>query len=213
LPFIRGALKQLLLEATWQLPGDISLGQVQGNMFDLIDLFQECDVTKLPFSCSGDVRFTEAPFGVWTVLWCPSSEAIGAYVPGAGYQSTLGTLSGVHYNGLVVDIVLDSPASFSDIDLLYDMSVGSFDHSYDDCIIVYDCTHSAIIGTPLTFADLLPGSGIHYHTGPYATETAHIAVFIAAADHGPSEPSVPGLAYLIGLAITGISTGNPCHLG
>lgn len=54
LPYIRGSLQQLLLEATWATDDPAALLIQQQRVFKLIDLFQECSTTVLPFACPFD---------------------------------------------------------------------------------------------------------------------------------------------------------------
>jgi hypothetical protein len=50
LPFIRGSLKQLLLQTTWVDHGPDVLNATQGQVFSLIDLFADCSDT-VPIAC------------------------------------------------------------------------------------------------------------------------------------------------------------------
>src|SRR5215813_8824209 len=66
LPFIVGALKQLELQATWDVASDAALLDVQGRVFDLMALFLKdapgCCITPYDKMClSGS--FTDADYG------------------------------------------------------------------------------------------------------------------------------------------------------
>jgi len=210
LPFIRGALKQLLLQSTWDLSGGADLATVQGNVFDLIDLFQECSTSTIPFHCSGDLRAEENPFSTFSITWCPSGDAIGIYVGMAGYQGTVGHAGPLIYNGVTLDIVFDSLVTINTLRLLYDMSLGSTDNPSTDNIIVYDCLNHAIIGTPQTFSLAESGSGLTYDAVGPSASTNHVAILLAASAKSGSDPDIPGLCYLIGIDVFGTTGGDPC---
>ncbi len=83
LPYIRGALQQLLLQSTWQdvFPG---LDLTQQRVFDLIDLFQECSTPLPPFICpfdfttSGDgLPFEEVAYGDLVGPWASFVTTVG----------------------------------------------------------------------------------------------------------------------------------------
>lgn len=64
LPYIRGALMQLLLQATW-VSTDADLSLTQGRVWNLIDLFAECDSAFLPIACP--YPFEGGDQGGWVV--------------------------------------------------------------------------------------------------------------------------------------------------
>jgi len=64
LPYIRGALMQLLLQATWKTDDPAALLLAQERVFNLIDLFTECSSSIDAFSCDYDIESSldGAPF-------------------------------------------------------------------------------------------------------------------------------------------------------
>jgi len=210
LPFIRGALKQLLLESTWNLAGsELSLGQVQGAVFDLIDLFVECEHGEIPFTCEGDFRFDEQPFGVWT-FGTPAYH--GVYVPGAGYQSNCGVGGdGNSYCGIVITCQLDAAVNIDNIQILYDYSPGSFIGTLTN-LGVFDETNSVMVGTPLTSATIEPGNGQLYNSGAFGAPSSKFSIFLYTCSEIGAGGScgIDGLAYILGVILNGHGSTDPC---
>jgi len=87
LPYIRGALYQLLLQYTWTQddPALVALAQQRAN--SLISFFDECSSADIPFACFEDFILSAGP---WT------NENVSPYSPaffgvqslGAGWVST-----------------------------------------------------------------------------------------------------------------------------
>jgi len=212
LPYIRGALMQLLLQASW-VEGSGDLDQTQGRVFNLIDLFTECSSSEPPFSCLADFRTSASPFGTITIFWCPASDAIGEYGGLTGYQGTVGHAGADIYNGVTLDIVLDVAVHVTDVIIGFDVQKGEVTNNSSFSIIAYDCQNSAIIGTPLTFAEMADGSGQTYHSGGTSALTNHIAVLVAASIDDADEPEPPGLVFMTTLRLNGTSVGDPCNPG
>lgn len=93
LPVIRGALMQLLLQATWQYTDPADLQRVQDRVFLLISYFSECTGSALAFACPYDFEASQGP-------WFPPTkddrfdpQTFGTYVGGSGWQRTVFRLS------------------------------------------------------------------------------------------------------------------------
>lgn len=214
LPYVRGALMQLLLQATWQ-EGTGDLTQTQQRVFDLIDLMGDCDSGLTPFNCFADFLSGPGGFGTITDSW-PFGGAIGEYVSLAGWQGTVGgapPTSVVVYDGVTLDVVLDAPAKITDVIIGYDMRVGSSDVNSRLAIIAYDVDNAAIIGTALTFAELSTGDGQTYHSGGSTPLTSHFAILVACANGTSAPPSDAGLMYVTSLRLAGYTGGDPCSGG
>src|SRR5215467_6952400 len=87
LPFIAGALKQLELQATWKVPDDPSLLDVQGRVFDLISKFGKdvpgcCFVPYHKMCLSGS--FTDADYGF---VASSGFTCTNSWVSGTGWKS------------------------------------------------------------------------------------------------------------------------------
>lgn len=95
LPFIRGALQQLLLEATWQPTTTPGLLQVQEWVFQLIDIFDECPTGDLPLACNYGFAESDGGFNnvTFTFTEPDSCMPVGTVYPsavfvlGSGWQA------------------------------------------------------------------------------------------------------------------------------
>lgn len=84
LPFIRGALFQLVLQSTWQgTPDQITLAQ--SRAMTLISMFGECGESVVPVACAYDFSTSESELG-WRA-WDGVCVAPTASFVGAGWSS------------------------------------------------------------------------------------------------------------------------------
>lgn len=85
LPFVRGALQQLVLAATWDVDTDAALVLAQLRAMTLLSLFVECSGELIPVACPYDWQAEEAQLG-----WFGDSSGVcagaGAWT-GAGWES------------------------------------------------------------------------------------------------------------------------------
>lgn len=87
LPFVAGALKQLLLMSTWNYADTAELLTIQGKVFDLISAFGQvsegCGINTPGILCiSGS--FVDLDYGF---IPAPGSPCAAVYVSGTGWQS------------------------------------------------------------------------------------------------------------------------------
>lgn len=117
LPYIRGALQQLLLEATWATDDPAALLIQQQRVFNLIDLFQECSPLVLPFSCPFD--FSSGGNGGVIQL------GRGVYVSGSGWNES--NVSAPPFTLRALDVLFTFSPAFvcSSIDMVYDFVKGA----------------------------------------------------------------------------------------
>jgi hypothetical protein len=95
LPFIRGALQQLLLQSTWKDVASPTLLQTQEWVFSLIDLFDECPASDLPLACNYGLDESDGGFSpVYNTFTVPDScMPVGTVYPsavhvlGSGWQA------------------------------------------------------------------------------------------------------------------------------
>jgi len=210
LPYVRGALKQLLLQSTWNLEGtELSLGEIQGAVFDLIDIFKECDESTIPFFCSGDFRSSSSPFGTWVLTDLPPT--IGTWVSMAGYQTTVSTLGTSTYNGVTLDVTFDTPLNGAVFEILYDLSKGEVNDGSELACYVYDYDHAHHLAGSKSFTALEEGNGLTLSFGPAENGASHFQIrFFAASRSGGSSPSPAGLGYLLGVTVSGDAGTDPC---
>lgn len=103
LPYIRGALMQLVLQATW-VPTDAGVTDVQMRAMTLISMFTECGESVLPIACPYDFfsagselgwspfpgsDFCHPCYGVWTGTSFESCLTCSGYNQGQMVSPTL----------------------------------------------------------------------------------------------------------------------------
>src|SRR5919108_180686 len=202
LPYIRGSLYQLLLQATWDTD-QAGLELVQSRVFNLIDLFVECAAADLPFSCPYDFTVSDGGF----VLadqgpgYTPTTE--GIYVPGTGWQSAAQTWpdSSTHYN---VDIVksFSISATVNSVSVDFDWSPGDVPAGFYGIRV-----WARLGGTVQAFGGVIGSSlavGANHFTLAVGAACDSVEVEI---DNGQgSPPSVPGLTTITNVEVRGTGT-------
>jgi len=128
LPYVRGALQQLLLQATWQTDDPAALLDIQGRVSNLIDLFSECSSSVLPFTCDWDYTLSD---GSWILNenTIETPDTFGEYVAGAGWFSTYThyTSSATSWRGINIVKIFSPPVTLHHAQFTYDLTKGSFD--------------------------------------------------------------------------------------
>lgn len=130
LPYIRGALQQLLLQSTWDVPDEAGLILAQARAWTLISMFDECTSFVPPFACPYD--WSGATSEGWllddvfgTIGYSPSS--IGFFAGfGLGYGASTASNSGTTIMGAFVDHVIDPTTVINYVDFHYSLTKGSF---------------------------------------------------------------------------------------
>jgi len=156
IPFVIGALQQLLLQATWKTDDPAALLLVQQRAFNLLDLFT-CGSGELPFLCVGDFIGSDQPFQTWTV-----DSGCGSYLGGTGYEATdCGPFGSHTFRQVALIVTLDNPVTLTGLDLAYAMVKGTFDvPGTFDQVYVRDVTHGTTL-VALTVDDLVDGTDLH----------------------------------------------------
>lgn len=125
LPYIRGALQQLVLQTTWQAEG-AALDLVQARAMTLIGMFQECDAA-LPFSCPFDFTTGDNGFGV-RIASGYTPATLGFYVAASGFQNSHQIFSdGSHWGYVSIVKLFDPAIMVSHIDFTFDLTKGTYD--------------------------------------------------------------------------------------
>lgn len=129
LPYIRGALQQLLLQATWATDNPTALLTVQSQAFNLIDIFQECE-TPPAFACpfnfttagAGSGGFVNEPDSYWT----PTS--LGDLLDSVGWVATGGVNTGAGQGVTAIEIhkLFSSPITINGLYMQYFLTKGSY---------------------------------------------------------------------------------------
>jgi len=126
LPFIRGALKQLLLQTSWATDV-VDLDTTQGRVFNLIDLFQECGGTPFPAACPFDFRGIDGQGWVNPTSYYANSGPVGHFVPLVGFVGDSGYQTGSpdYWMQCIVKKTYSAPFDVHEVTVIYDLAFGS----------------------------------------------------------------------------------------
>lgn len=129
LPYIRGALMQLGLQATWQDAGPGTLDQAQRWALQLIESFPEC-VGSPAVSCPFDFENILGDNGGFTNLdespFTPNF--IGTFIQFLGWQATSAAFAGTTEVGVTIFKSLSAPLTVNFAQMVYNIAKGSFSH-------------------------------------------------------------------------------------
>jgi hypothetical protein len=205
-PAVLGALKVLCRPETWTgTESDIQTAMLNAQL--LLQALQDgCEASDLPWFCQGNVQSTASPFGTWT-LGC-MGQFLGA---GIGYNQTVGLCGGYWYNGVDLDITLDSPIVVTDIAVHYNRFTDSIHPdpaTYQ--FFVVDLVHGSTFSPEIPGGSITDGIDKIIHTGPSALGPSdHFRVFLAAGANGGSW-SATGTVEIDQIDFSGTSASNPC---
>jgi hypothetical protein len=107
----------MLLEATWKTDDPAALLLQQQRVFKLIDLFQECDASVLPFACPFDLTLT---LGLGTIY-----GSRGTWVSGVGFESAVYSSGGFFNSQLGVIFSYATPFVCTSAEAHYSLVKGS----------------------------------------------------------------------------------------
>ena len=159
LPYIRGALQQLLLQATWATNDPDELRTTQGRMFNLITLFHEC-VTPIAFSCPYDFQAIGSDEHGWIHVdqtpYVPN--ALGVFVPLAGWfhTSSFYAAGGTWLSGVDIHLIPGSIFTVDKVEMIYNVHKGNFSHGtgLKNGIVLYN--GASVAGTQLVASETDP---------------------------------------------------------
>lgn len=200
LPFVRGALQQLLLQATWDTDA-AGLALVQGRVFNLIDLFQECSSNEYPFACPADFTYAQGlpdwsaltqcgiPFANWipTLGW----DYVDGCSPNHSREVYIGRpLSGVKLTEVIARVNWQPGPQMSSSNVAFG--------------VYWDGGHH------YTAAGDMPGSGTDLELlYQFATATATSQIKLdLTADYEPGNVPLGGYATIRSVTLVGVSS-NP----
>jgi len=214
LPVIRGALQQLLLQATWQ-PGLPGLDITQGRAFDLIDLFQECSDPVPPFICSYDFATAAAPdpwveagYGALARPTCHFQTGVG-WVSDSSVNTDSVTFD--TWQSLNISMPIDADIAIIELALV-GFTLGDYtlpDDASDMVSGIYLYLGGTLVASYTVEAyDIPSGDSIFSHDfGSVTCDTIYLHFVV-----GFNTENVPATGQVIvpGVQISGHSTTPPC---
>lgn len=181
LPYIRGSLKQLLLQTTWDTSDPAVLNIIQQQVFGLIDLFQECGGTPA-FSCPYDFTGSGASENGWTLVddspgLSPGTQ--GQFVSGLGWSNTESQASsGLWVQGIDINLVFPSDVTIINAEMVYALTKGTFNaNEWSNGIILYH--GGSAVATDLVNAWTDPDGAAknrHVTPGTYTVDTIRCVI-------------------------------------
>lgn len=210
LPYIRGALMQLLLQATWSGPGS---DLAQQRAFNLIDLFSECPASVIPFSCPYDWAFTDPQGWYATTALGPLgySPAFVGHFDGAGLGWTQTDTndcpaSTTMLSGIIIDHDYLPNIAVTSVSFEYDLVLGT----HNDCgtpfptgVQLYNSMGSLIGNQSVGFCTATPGHNTFVATFPGGVaNVAKVRLFLMCDEgHCPDVPD--GSARIFNVTVQG----------
>lgn len=206
LPYIRGALQQLLLQATWDTDDPAQLLLTQERAFALIDIFKECNASDLPFSCPYDF---ESSGGDWSDRASQSGDAPPAsafwdFPVGAWIETCHPAGGGVQ--ALAVDIVriFPSPVHLTSVAFNYFLSKGSFTNPLGSGIALYTAGFGSLVASNIVGGpSLADTSSATFSWGGDAANVSIVRCLITASS-GATCGDVSGGAHILSANVNGI---------
>lgn len=207
-PAIIAALKLLCRPESWTGTDD-QVAACMTSANSLIDAIQDgCGGGLFPFTCIGDFTTSASPFSTWSIFsGCP----LGTWISSSGYEGTVSDCGGTKYGGVELEVVTGTPFKPSNVQLEYDVTIGSVGDPTDYQSGVYDLDNAHFIGTPVLFSGAVPIGHVVYNSGPSADLTSHLLLFARCSRGlGSSLPILSGEMFVRDCAISGTSTTPPC---
>lgn len=210
LPYIRGALQQLLLQATWDTSNSATLLLAQQRAFSLIDLFRECS-EEIPVSCPYDFRVAGGTGGSFAVV--PES----AYTPGffgafAEFSGWLLTVShrpdtALYQTRLEITRHFPTPVNMNAIEMTYSFVPGAFEFDPGNANLIVARSGGTVIGSAVINPRTL-GSGTFFLGTTFAAHTiTDIDITIVAGEQHGSDAGGGGALLDWGYNVPGGGCG------
>ncbi len=209
LAYIRGALQQLLLQATWATDDPAVLLLAQQRAFTLIAMFEEC-VGILPFACSYDLTLAVGPFQITDqgVTWTP--EFVGQWVNAVGIvglTATTTTIPGGEFN--YIDCFMTFASTLvTTVSMTYDLVKGAFNTATVAQSGIILLNGGVQVGVLAIVASTDPdgtGKVLTYSTGGITCDEIRLLVWSEYANG----VSVPGSVTITSVDVDGIGA-TPC---
>jgi len=203
IPFIIGALQQLVLQATWKTDDPAALLLVQQRAMTLINLFN-CGSGELPFICVADFAVSANPFATWSI-----DSGCGEWDASFGYLGALcGPFSGHYFFAAQIIVVLDNPITLTGVEMTYTLAQGEYTTSGDFLqVYILDGTHHTVLAS-IRQDHLVDGDDLHL---TFAGSVAGVDTleFVVQSSERTSPTGDDG-ACVIGLVSISGSGLDPC---
>lgn len=215
LPYIRGALLQLVLQATWDAATPADLLLVQERAMTLIAMFEECATSALPFACPYDWSglsqegwFLDPVFG--SIGYAPS--AIGVFTGfNLGWHESTADDTHNTIQGAFIDLTVDPTAQLTLVEFEYRLVKGTFPHhDFTSGIWLLDGS-GGVIDSATVAAHTLPDTmrATYLFANPSGWTGVHTVRMGIMCDEVPSGTGATGACQLFTAQVRG-SGPAPC---
>lgn len=208
LPYIRGALQQLLLQSTWKTDDPGLLALTQSRIWNLIDIFQECSSGEYPFACHWDFTSSEGAWGLQVnPSATPTTRGFWLYLDGFA-SSVQNDGYGQYYTGIVAELVLTTPVSVSHVDMNFNLSKGLFYAPINQTGILL--WHSgAVVYEGRTDSGSVP-DGNNYRTHDFSTPVLVDKIWLMVQSGINTSPGAEGFCTISSFHMDGSAPSSPC---
>jgi len=207
LPYIRGALLQLILQYTWPQDDPAAVYLAQQRAMTLISMFDECATADLPFACP--YTFESGQEG-WFVIENDAftSPLFGFYVAAEGFQNAVEVKNDDDsvWGYLYIDKVFSAENELTKVDVTYDLSKGTFTTDVTGVILLIHAgtTVASLTWSSQTLPDVTGGHKVW--TGD-VTGIDEIQVLFCANAY-PAMSGYPGTVFIHSIDVEGKGTGE-----
>jgi hypothetical protein len=212
LPYVRGALQQLVLQATWNnIEGGLDI--TQARAMTLISMFEECEGAAPPFACPYD--FVHAGSGAPFVPTAPG-PFVGPraqFIPTIGWNSTSDAFSDNSQTWQLVDIfwALPEDADIGIVQCVYGNYVAGDNYSGtadSDTQGIFLYHTGSVVASDTWLRPSLSSSGTKTHDFGGVTADLIRVLFIAGITGGVT--TAPGNITILEVEVTGHASGFAC---
>jgi len=208
LPFIRGALFQLVQQATWATDDPAVLLLAQQRAMTLISLFEECSSSELPFACPFD--FTGADDQGWELFpntggFTPDTR--GSLVLGDGWENTNETYAGTrHVSGVAINRTFTA-TTITGVDVNWRLVKGDMDQAGSNTnIVLLRLAGSVVASNSVTCSSDPDGADKHLTlSGSWTADEVIFACYSCVTANDPIFN--PGTVSVFSVGVEGIGAG------
>jgi hypothetical protein len=208
IPWVAGACKALLQEATWRTTDPVALAAILGQSQDLLTIFEDamqsasCAGLGVPFACPYDFTFDD---GNWVLGPEPTYTPpfTGVWIPGVGWTGTEATTGIECINRAYIFKLLPTPQLITRIEMTYNSVRGTYDTNPSNLTGVFTTLGAGPINSSML---------INSHDDPDGSDKVivwtgsvicdHIFGIVSTEDHNPC--GFPGNAVITKMAFDGV---------
>lgn len=201
-PYVVGALWQLVQPSTWQSDDPATVYLAQQRAMSLIAAFT-CGTGELPFICLGNATSDPSPFATWTI-----DSGCGIWFSGFAYQGALCSGGGHDFNQAAVIVTLDNPVTLTFLRMTFNMTKGHFTTpSGFDQVYLRDSTHGTLLAA-IDQGSLVNGEDLTLEWAGAISGVSVVELVVTSDEFDDGGPA-SGACAIIALEMHGVGIA-PC---